>query len=80
MDYIVAESLAQRRPQLKSQVAALHSQFRHRINICNAYGCPTAGACTIRYVLSCRKPSDNVDACADGTPATDNDEDALPNA
>ena len=32
VDYIVAESLAQRHPQLRAQVASAHSQFRSRIN------------------------------------------------
>ncbi|KAI2496065.1 hypothetical protein MHU86_18437 [Fragilaria crotonensis] len=33
VDYIVAESLAQRHPQLKAQVAASHRQFRSRLAI-----------------------------------------------
>ncbi|KAI2490991.1 hypothetical protein MHU86_23593 [Fragilaria crotonensis] len=32
VDYIVAESLAQRHPQLRAQVASAHSQFRSRLN------------------------------------------------
>jgi hypothetical protein len=32
VNYIVAESLAQRHPQLRAQVASAHSQFRSRIN------------------------------------------------
>jgi hypothetical protein len=31
VDYIVAESLAQRNPQLKAQIAASHRQFRSRL-------------------------------------------------
>jgi hypothetical protein len=36
VDYIVAESLAQRHPQLKAQVAASHRQFRSRLALAGA--------------------------------------------
>ena len=36
MDYIVAESLAQRHPTLRAQVANSHSHFRSRLNAANA--------------------------------------------
>jgi hypothetical protein len=39
----VAESLAQRHPQLKSLVAAAHSHFCSRIHIRNADGRPPPG-------------------------------------
>lgn len=58
VDYIVAESLAQRHPQLKNQVAAAHSQFRSRLNIRNADGRPPSGARTVRSILS-RPSSDS---------------------
>jgi len=61
VDYIVAESLAQRHPKLKSQVAASHSQFRSRLNICNADGRPPTNARTVCSILS-RSSTDNVDA------------------
>jgi hypothetical protein len=61
VDYIVAGSLAQRHPQLKSQVAASHSQFRSRLNICNADGRPPTNARTVCSILS-RSSTDNVDA------------------
>ena len=53
VDYIVAESLAQRHPQLKHQVAAAHSQFRSRLNMRNADGRPpVAGAHTVRSLVA----------------------------
>ncbi|KAI2502735.1 hypothetical protein MHU86_11720 [Fragilaria crotonensis] len=36
VDYIVAESLAQRHPALRTQVANSHSHFRTRLNAANA--------------------------------------------
>ncbi|KAI2512848.1 hypothetical protein MHU86_1637 [Fragilaria crotonensis] len=60
VDYIVAESLAQRHPQLKSQVAAAHSHFRSRINIRNADGRPPPGVRTVRSILS-RPTPDSVE-------------------
>ena len=49
VNYIVAESLAQRHPQLKHQVAAAHSLFRSRLNVRNADGRPPAtGNRTVR--------------------------------
>jgi hypothetical protein len=81
VDYIVAESLAQRHPQLKSQVAAAHSHFRSRINIRNADGRPPPGIRTVRSILS-KPTSDDSDVTEvqprshsnDATPATeDND-------
>jgi hypothetical protein len=60
VDYIVAESLAQRHPQLKSQVAAAHSHFRSRIKIRNADGRPPPGGRTVRSILS-KPTSDSVE-------------------
>ncbi len=60
VDYIVAESLAQPHPQLKSQVAAAHSHFRSRINIRNADGRPPPGGRTVRSILS-KPTSDSVE-------------------
>jgi hypothetical protein len=40
VDYIVAESLAQRHPQLRAQVAASHSQFRSRLHLRGAVSNP----------------------------------------
>ncbi|KAI2507364.1 Reverse transcriptase (RNA-dependent DNA polymerase) [Fragilaria crotonensis] len=52
VDYIVAESLAQRHPQLKSQVATAHSHFCSRINIRNADGRSPPGIRTVRSILT----------------------------
>ncbi|KAI2491619.1 hypothetical protein MHU86_22936 [Fragilaria crotonensis] len=38
VDYIVAESLAQRNPQLKAHIAASHQQFRSRLTAAHARG------------------------------------------
>ena len=58
VDYIVAESLAQRHPQLKYQVAAAHSQFRSRLNMRNADGrVPAASARTVRSLVAHSLPS-----------------------
>ena len=38
VDYIVAESLAQRNPQLKAQIAASHQQFRSRLTAVHTRG------------------------------------------
>ena len=77
VDYIVAESLAQRHPQLKNQVAASHSKFCSRINIHIADGRPPAGARTARSILS-HPDADDLDAAANVSPATDDEEDATP--
>ncbi|KAI2508450.1 hypothetical protein MHU86_5977 [Fragilaria crotonensis] len=74
VDYIVAESLAQRHPRLKSQVAASHSKFRSRINMRNADGRPPAGARTVRSILA-RSPTNDVGAATNAPSATDEDED-----
>ncbi|KAI2501854.1 hypothetical protein MHU86_12619 [Fragilaria crotonensis] len=53
VDYIVAESLGQRHPQLKHQVTAAHSQFRSRINMRNADGRPPAAlARSVRSIVT----------------------------
>jgi hypothetical protein len=83
VDYIVAKSLAQRHPQLKSQVAASHSQFRSRLNIRNADGSPPTNARTVRRILS-RSFTDNVDVVDQQSYATnetsiiDDEEDVSP--
>jgi hypothetical protein len=77
VDCIVAENLAQQHPQLKNQVAASHSKFRSRINIRNADGRPPTGARTVRSILS-RPATDDLDAAANISPATDDEEDATP--
>jgi hypothetical protein len=77
VDYIVAESLAQRHPQLKNQVAASHSKFRSRINIRNADGPPPAGARLVRSILS-RPTTDDTDVVANITPSDDDEADATP--
>ena len=43
VDYIVAEGLAQRNPQLKAQIANSHKQFRSRLTSANARGRPLPG-------------------------------------
>ena len=67
VDYIVAESLGQRHPQLKHQVAAAHSQFRRRINMRNADGRPPAAlARSVRSIVTHAStsldPNDEADA------------------
>ncbi|KAI2512047.1 hypothetical protein MHU86_2335 [Fragilaria crotonensis] len=44
VDYIVAEGLAQRNPQLKAQIANSHKQFRSRLNSANTRNRPPLGA------------------------------------
>ena len=78
VDYIVAESLAQRHPQLKNQVAASHSKFRSRINIRNADGRPPAGARAVRSILSCPASDDSNIVANILTPMDDDEEDATP--
>ena len=43
VDYIVAEGLSQRHPQLKAQIAYPHKQFRSRLNSANARARPNSG-------------------------------------
>jgi Reverse transcriptase (RNA-dependent DNA polymerase)/GAG-pre-integrase domain len=58
VDYIVAEGLAQRHPQLRTQVANAHSQFRSRLNlrrdVASLRGSPSPGglSTTVRSILS----------------------------
>ena len=58
VDYIVAEGLAQRNPQLKAQIANSHKQFRSRLNSANARSRPTPSTNrTMRRILE-HEPAD----------------------
>jgi hypothetical protein len=74
VDYIVAEGLAQRNPQLKIQIANSHKQFRSRLNSAGARDRPPPTSApkprTMRRILEANEA--NSDALA--TP-TDDDED-----
>jgi hypothetical protein len=50
VDYIVAESLAQRHPALRTQIANSHSHFRSRLNAATARSraAPTSTSCMVR--------------------------------
>jgi hypothetical protein len=77
VDYIVAQSLAQRHPKLRDQVAASHTQFRRRLNNSSARGTPRSPA--IRsLVTSDPHPYDSADPPAlplDTLPTSDDDDD-----
>jgi hypothetical protein len=64
VDYIVAEGLAQRNPQLKAQIANSHKQFRSRLTSAHARGRPQVGpptnARTMRRILEA-KPAATID-------------------
>ncbi len=75
VDYVVAEGLAQRNPQLKILITNLHKQFRSRVNSAGARDRPpSTGASkprTMRRIL--KENETNYDALA--TPTCDDDED-----
>ena len=74
VDYIVAEGLAQRHPQLKAQIANSHKQFRSRLNSANVRGRPPPGPSgnrTMRRILE----DDLVDA--DAIDEAEDDDDGL---
>ena len=55
VDYIIADGLAQRHPQLRSQVANAHSQFRSRLNLrrdVSSVRFPNDANATVRSILS----------------------------
>ena len=52
VDYIVAQSLAQRHPKLRDQVAASHTQFRRRINNSTISGRGNSRSPAIRSLMS----------------------------
>jgi hypothetical protein len=76
VDYIVAEGLAQRNPQLKAQIANSHKQFRSRLTSAHARGRPPVGppatARTMRRILEAEPAAtiddtDDDDGDVDGT-------------
>ena len=70
VDYIVAESLAQRHPQLRAQVASAHSQFRSRI---------TSGrGNTMRSLTTAPINDDTIPSIASLDPPDDDDDDGSP--
>ena len=73
VDYIVAESLAQRHPTLRTQVANSHSHFRCRLNAANARARMTPTPHTARAVRSLQmspSTSDTPDDVADAPPSS----------
>jgi hypothetical protein len=74
VDYIVAEGLAQRNPQLKAQIANSHKQFRTRLHSANARGRPASlGAPAPRTI---RRLVAEIPADSDAAAHTDDDDDA----
>ena len=79
VDYIVAESLSQRHPTLRAQVANSHSQFRTRLNAANARSRMTSTPGNSRAVRSLHvAPSSSdpsTDHPSDDAPSVDTDTD-----
>jgi hypothetical protein len=76
VDYIVAEGLAQRHPQLKAQIANSHRQFRSRLTSAGARTRPPPGPSsnrTMRRILE-DEPAEHVNASL-ATADTDDDDD-----
>jgi hypothetical protein len=72
VDYIVAEGLAQRHPQLKAQIANSHKQFRTRLISANARSRPPSGPSNIRTM---RRILENEPVRANDAIADDDDDD-----
>ncbi len=62
VDYIVAESLAQRNPQLKAQIAASHQQFRSRLTAVHARGGRPSRSDAVRSLQLDTSTQDTVDS------------------
>ena len=73
VDYIVAEGLAQRHPQLKVQIANSHKQFRSRLNSANARARTTPGTPAHRAMR--RIEEDDAAEHANAPLAADTDDD-----
>lgn len=79
VDYIVAESLAQRHPTLRAQVANSHSHFRSRLNAVNARarmmqtGPPPRTAVRSIQIAPGDASPDAVSAYVDSVPADDHE-------
>jgi hypothetical protein len=76
VDYIVAEGLAQRNPQLKAQIANSHKQFRSRLNSANARGRPTSSTNRIMRRIVEHEPA-GVEETATNDKDDDDDDDEL---
>ena len=77
VDYIVAEGLAQRHPQLKAQIANSHKQFRSRLNSANMRGRPSPGTTNsrpMRRILEDEVPTNDAVANNDNEDEEDGDE------
>jgi hypothetical protein len=74
VDYIVAEGLAQRNPQLKAQIANSHKQFRSRLNSAHTRGRPTPVARTMRRILEDEPVVTNATDVNDDDDDDDNDD------
>ena len=77
VDYIVAEGLAQRHPQLKAQIANSHKQFRSRLNSANMRGRPspdTTNSRPMRRILEDEVPTNDAVANNDDEDEEDGDE------
>lgn len=69
VDYIVAESLAQRHPALRAQIANSHSHFRSRLNAVNARARMTPHPPATRTIRSLQmSPSPPGDSPVDASP------------
>jgi hypothetical protein len=78
VDYIVAEGLAQRNPQLKAQIANSHKQFRSRLNSANARGRPMPSTNrTMRRIVEHEPVGVEDPATADKDDDDDDDDDEL---
>ncbi|KAI2510496.1 hypothetical protein MHU86_3916 [Fragilaria crotonensis] len=77
VDYIVAEGLAQRNPQLKAQIANSHKQFRSRLNSANTRNRPPLGANNrVMHRILEDEPA-NIDVAATNDDDDDGDKDDL---
>ncbi len=70
INFIIAEGLAQRNPQLKALIANLHKQFCSRLNSANVCGRPLPGTPTNRTM---RRILEDEPVGADPVIANDND-------
>jgi hypothetical protein len=68
VDYIVAESLAQRHPTLRTQIANSHSHFRSRLNAVNARTRLTSHPGSTRTVRSLQMTPSAVESSVDASP------------
>jgi hypothetical protein len=73
VDFIVAEGLAQRNPQLKAQIANSHKQFRSRLSTAATQGRLPSGPPTNRTM---RRILEDEPASTDSAAANDDDEEA----